>query len=58
MKNRSLISTWAGILTSVVQALAVLDLDTMDYSLPSTWIKIVLILLPAAGGYVSTIKQS
>lgn len=50
-------ATWLGIITSVVMATAVLDWDTLDFTLPSTYFKILVLALPALGGTVSTIKE-
>ena len=49
-------ATLLGILTSVVMATAVLDWDTLDWNLPSTYFKVLVLALPALGGTVSTIK--
>ena len=49
-------ATILGILTSVVMATAVLDWDSLDWHLPSTYFKILVLALPALGGTVSTIK--
>ena len=49
-------ATLLGILTSVVMATAVLDWDTLDWHLPSTYFKVLVLALPALGGTVSTIK--
>lgn len=49
-------ATLLGILTSVVMATAVLDWDTLNFHLPSTYFKILVLALPALGGTVSTIK--
>jgi len=50
-------STILGILTSIVMATAVLDWDALDYTLPSTYFKILTLTLPAIGGTLSTIKE-
>jgi len=49
-------ATLFGIITSVVMATAVLDWDSLDFHLPSTYFKILVLALPAIGGTVSTIK--
>lgn len=49
-------ATLLGILTSVILAVSVLDWDSLDFTLPSTYIKILAIVLPAIGGSISTIK--
>jgi len=55
--NNSNKSTILGVLTSIVMATAVLDWDALDYSLPSTYFKILTLALPAIGGTMSEIKE-
>jgi hypothetical protein len=55
-KRKDLAATGLGIMTSLVMALALIDFDTIDFSKPNDIIKILVILLPAIGGKVSTIK--
>lgn len=56
-KRKDLAATGLGIMTSLVMALALIDFDTIDFSKPNDIIKILVILLPAIGGKVSTIKE-
>ena len=51
-------ATLLGVATSVVMALAILDWDNLDFSLPSTYFKILVLALPAIGGTISTIKPN
>lgn len=53
--NRNLLATLLGALTSVCTALAVLDLNTFD--IKKDWFKVIVIGLPALGGYFSTINK-
>jgi len=55
--NKDLTATILGLLTSITTALAVVDLDALDYSLVSTYFKLAILCLPAIGGYLSEIKQ-
>ena len=55
-KRKDLAATGLGIMTSLVMALALIDFDTIDFSKLNDIIKILVILLPAIGGKVSTIK--
>lgn len=55
--NASALATIFGIATSICTALAVVDLDALDFSLPSTYFKLIILLLPAIGGYMSTITK-
>lgn len=51
------LATLLGLLTSLCTAYAVLDIDALDFTKVKTWIKLIIIGLPAVGGYVSTIKD-
>lgn len=56
-KQKSRQASVFGILTSVVTALAVFpDIDSLDFSKPSTWLKLCVVVLPAIGGIKSQIK--
>ena len=57
MKNRSGIATVLGLLTSLYSSLVLVDLDTLNYSLPSTYMKLLGLILPAIGGFVSEVKK-
>lgn len=57
MKDKhDLTATILGLLTSITTALAVVDLDALDYTLVSTYFKLAILCLPAIGGYLSTVK--
>lgn len=47
----------AGVLTSLCQALVVIDWDTFNVHSPKDWIKVILIAVPALGGTLSEIKK-
>ena len=49
-------ATILGILTSLCTAYAVLDVDTINFHLISTYFKLAIIGIPAIQGYFSTIK--
>ena len=49
-------ATLLGVLTSVATALTLVDLDKLDYSLPSTWVKLFVVIMPAIGGSLSSIN--
>tara|TARA_R110000868_G_scaffold349147_1_gene610451 strand:- start:380 stop:571 length:192 start_codon:yes stop_codon:yes gene_type:complete len=55
--NASSLATIFGIATSICTALAVVDLDTLNFSLVSTYFKLIILTLPAIGGYMSTITK-
>ena len=50
-------ATILGILTSIFTALTLVDLDKLDYTLPSTWVKLLVIVLPAIGGSISSVNS-
>lgn len=50
--SKSKIATIGGYLTAIYNALFVLDIDNLDYHLPSTYLKLVgAILLPIVSGH-------
>ena len=55
--SKDKLATILGILTSLCTAYAVLDIDTLNFSLASTYFKLVIIGIPAITGYFSTIKS-
>lgn len=55
--NGNALATLLGIATTLCTALAVVDLDSLDYSLVSTYFKLAIVLLPALGGYMSTLNK-
>ena len=55
--NGNALATMFGIATSICTALAVVDLDKLDYHLQSTYFKLLVLCLPAVGGYMSSINK-
>ncbi len=49
------LATILGLLTSLCTAWAVIDFSTFD--IKKDWIKLIIIGMPAIGGYVSKIKS-
>ena len=60
MKNKkSSIATLGGYFTAIYNALFVLDIDNLDYHLPSTYLKIIgAIVLPIISGHATQLKDS
>lgn len=56
-KSNDNLATILGLLTTLYSALILVDLDTLDYNLPSTYMKLIGIILPTIGGYFSTVKS-
>lgn len=57
-KKRDYAATGFGILTSLVTALTLIDFDQFSFEKPNDVVKLLVVLLPAIGGHVSTIKKS
>ncbi len=58
MLNRSNKSTIAGYFIAIYNALIMFDVDTLDYTLPSTWLKLIgAIALPIAMGHTTEVKK-
>lgn len=56
--NRSNKATIAGYITAVFNALVVLDLDVLNYSMPSTYVKLFgAIVLPIIAGHATEVKK-
>lgn len=55
-RMRNHLATILGVATSVCTAWAVVDFDTIDFNNPKTYVKLVVIAIPAVGGYVSVLK--
>ena len=55
-KQKNKQATILGVFTSLITALAVVDWDHLNWSLPSTYFTILVIALPTLNGYVSQIK--
>ena len=56
-KTRNYLATLLGIATSVCTAWAVVDFDALDFHNVKTYFKLIVIGLPAVGGYLSVIKD-
>ncbi len=56
-KKNSLIATALGLLTSIATAMAVIDFNTFSFKNVNDLFKLFVIVMPAIGGYFSTIKQ-
>lgn len=58
MKNKkSTIATIGGYVTAIFNALVVLDIDTLDYHLPSTYLKLFgAVVLPILAGHATQLK--
>lgn len=50
-------ATILGIMTSVCTAWATLDLETIDFHHPKIYFKLIIIAMPAVGGYISELKK-
>jgi len=56
--NKSSRSTIAGYVVAIFNAVIMLDVDNLDYTLPSTWLKLFgAIVLPIIGGHVTQMKD-
>lgn len=53
--SKSALATIFGILTSLCTAWAVIDFNTFD--IKKDWFKLIIIGMPAIGGYISKIKS-
>lgn len=56
-RTRNRLATVLGFSTSLVTALEFIDFDTLDYSSFNTYVKLLVVLLPAIGGWVSEVKE-
>ncbi len=56
-KSRDVKATIMGIMTSICTAWAALDLDNMDFHNPKLYFKLLIIAMPAVGGFLSEIKK-
>lgn len=57
--TRNLKATLAGYITAMFNALIVIEIDHLDYTLPSTYLKLFgAIVMPIIGGHISEIKKS
>lgn len=55
VKTRDFMATILGLITSLCTAWAVIDFDT--FQLEKDWFKLIVIGMPAVGGYLSRIKE-
>lgn len=53
-KAKSKTATFLGLATAICTAFAVIDFSTFD--IKKDWFKLIVIGLPAVGGYMSTLK--
>jgi hypothetical protein len=51
------LATIMGLLTSLATAYAILDVDALDFHSAKTYFKLLIIGIPAVGGWMSTIKS-
>lgn len=57
--NKSSKSTIAGYIVAVFNAVVILDVDNLDFILPSTYFKLFgAIVLPIIGGHATQIKST
>lgn len=55
--NKDVLATLGGLLTSLFTALAVIDFETFDFKKPSDLMKLMVVAMPAIGGYFSKLKS-
>lgn len=55
-QSRSKIATLLGAVTSLVSALVLIDFDTLNWTSVNDWLKLLVVALPALGGFVSEVK--
>lgn len=55
---RDRLATGIGLITTLAQAMAFIDFNTIDITKPNDVIKIAVVLFPAIGGWMSTIKKT
>jgi hypothetical protein len=54
--NKNNIATIGGYMSAIYNAILVIDIDNLDYSLPSTYLKLFgAILMPIIGGHATQI---
>lgn len=56
-RTRNRLATILGFATSIITAFELVDFDALDYSSINTYIKLLVVLLPAIGGSVSSVNQ-
>ena len=55
-QSRSKIATLLGAATSLASALVLIDFDTLNWTSVNDWLKLLVVALPALGGFVSEVK--
>jgi len=55
-KRKSKIATILGLLSAVFTAVAIIDFKEFSFNNPSDLMKLFVVVIPAIGGWVSTIK--
>jgi hypothetical protein len=57
--SRSNKATIAGYITAIFNALVAMDIDTLNWNLPSTYVKLFgIIVLPIVGGHMTEVKSA
>lgn len=57
--NKDNMATISGYTIAILNSIIVLDIDKMVYTLPSTWLKlIVAIVMPIVGGHITEVKTN
>lgn len=53
------LATLGGYITAIFNAVIMLDVDNLNYTLPSTWLKLFgAIVMPIIGGHVTELKSN
>lgn len=55
-KNKGALATILGVATTLTSALVLIDFDAFNLKSINEWLKLLVVLLPAIGGYLSEIK--
>lgn len=56
--QRQRLASLLGVLTTLVTAVALVNFDTLVWTSVNTYVKLLILLLPAAGGIVSEVSES
>ena len=56
LKGRSVAATIGGLITSVCTAAALIDFEKFDWSKASDRLKLLVVIMPAIGGWLSEFK--
>jgi len=51
-------ATFLGLLTTIVTTAEFIDFDALDYTKINTWVKLLVVIAPAIGGYISSVKPN